>query len=204
MSNKQKRQSLHALIPSTTAVLLVIATLLLLIGLYSARQNNLTALRLRDQVLKADKENGDTEVALRTLRVYMYSHMNTELASGPSAIRPPIQLKYRYERLAAAEKERASKQNETIYNDAQKICEQRFPKGLSGSGRIPCIQEYVSSHGVKEQPVQDDLYKFDFASPKWSPDIAGIALLMSLIFFIIFAVRFSLDHWFKKQVSDRM
>lgn len=190
--------------PIKSVYLLIAAVFFLVLGLYSARQNNLTAISLRDQVLKADQENGDTEKALRELREYMYSHMNTELASGPSAIRPPIQLKYRYERLVAAEKERVSAQNETIYNDAQRICEQRFPVGLSGSGRIPCIQEYVASRGEKEQPIPDSLYKFDFTSPRWSPDVAGWSLLISALLFMIFLVRLVLDIWLKNQLSDHM
>jgi hypothetical protein len=170
--------------------------------LYMLRQNNMQALSLRDKVLQVDQQDGDVESALRELREYIYSHMNTDLAAGPSAIRPPIQLKYRYERLLAAEKERVSKENEKIYTDAQTICEKQFPVGLSGSGRIPCIQDYVAKNGAVEQQIPDALYKFDFASPKWSPDPAGFGVLITIAFSLLLVVRLVLDVWIKKQLTD--
>src|SRR5664279_288777 len=89
--------------------------------IYSLRQNNLTMIRLRNQVFAADQQNGNVEGALKNLREFVYAHMNTNLDSG-SGIRPPIQLKYRYERLVQAEKDRVSAANSKIYNDAQTIC----------------------------------------------------------------------------------
>lgn len=166
-----------------------------LLAIYGMRQNNLTALRIRDAVISADEKNGDVESALRELREFVHAHMNTQLASGPNAIRPPIQLKYRYERLVAAEKARVSEANQKIYNEAQVICERQFPTGLSGGGRVPCIEQYVTTNGVKEKPIPDALYKFDFVSPVWSPDLAGWSWIAAGVFFILFLVRFGLERW---------
>ncbi len=205
MSEKRKLHHLYVnLSRFKTGYLIVVIVVSLGVGLYSLRQNNMVALRLRDKVLKVDEQNGDVELALRELRQYVYSHMNTDLASGPSAIRPPVQLKYRYERLLAAEKDRVSKQNEKIYTDAQAFCEKRFPKGLSGSGRIPCIQDYVADRGVVEQPIQDSLYKFDFVSPRWSFDVAGICLMIATFFSIILIVRIMLGWWLKRELHDHL
>ena len=77
------------------------------------RQNNLNMIKLRDQVFVVDKANGDIEKALKDLREYVYAHMNTNLSSGNS-IKPPIQLKYRYERLLEAEKQRVKTTNDKI------------------------------------------------------------------------------------------
>src|SRR3989344_4599351 len=98
------------------------------------RQNNLNALHLRDVVIQTDQDNGDVEARLHDLRTYIYSHMNAQLSTGPNAIRPPIQLKYRYERLLAAEKARVSAINTAVYAQAQTICEQLSPHGISGAG----------------------------------------------------------------------
>lgn len=205
MSDKRKLHHLYVRLRSFKTVYLVVAIVIFLgISLYSLRQNNLTALRLRDKVLKVDEQNGDVEAALKELRQYVYAHMNTDLASGPSAIRPPIQLKYRYERLVAAEKDKVSKQNEKIYTDAQADCEAKFPKGLSGSGRIPCIQDYVSKHGVAEQPIEDSLYKFDFVSPAWSLDVAGISLVITIFLVILLTVRIILNYWLRHQMNDHL
>jgi hypothetical protein len=159
---------------------LLVATLLFaVLAILALRQNNLTAVNLRNEVLKVDQENGDVEAALRKLRTYVYGHMNTSLSSNTS-VYPPIQLKYRYERLVQAEKDRVANANtNTTYNDAQTYCEQTQPASFYGAGRLACIQSYIDSHPVEQQtekPIPDALYKFDFASPIWSPDLAGWSL----------------------------
>lgn len=172
-----------------------IATGIVFVNAY--RSNNLKMIELRQAVYEADEKNGDVETALRNLREFVHGHMNTDLAVGETAIKPPIQLKYRYERLYLAEKERASAENQKIYTDAQAECERRFPSGLSGSGRIPCISEYVASKGVVERPIPKELYQFDFISPKWSPDLAGWSLLVTILFGLLFVVRFGLELWLR-------
>lgn len=170
------------------------------LSIYGLRSNNLRMVELRDAVILADKQNGDTEAALRTLREYVHSHMNTNLSSGPNAIKPPIQLKYRYERLVEAEKKRVADKNAQIYTDAQNVCEQRFPAGLSGGSRIPCIEQYVTQNGVREQQIPEGLYKFDFVSPVWSPDLAGWSLLASGLFLTLFVFRFALERWIRSEL----
>jgi hypothetical protein len=170
------------------------------IAVLALRQNNITVLKLRDEVTMADQNNGDVESALRNLRLYVYGHMNTDLSSE-GGIYPPIQLKYRYERLLATEKARVSAENAKIYNNAQNECEAKFPKGLSGSGRIPCIQQYVDSHGIKEQAIPDSLYKFDFAAPTWSPDLAGWSIVAAVVFGVLAVVRFSLEYWLRQTLN---
>lgn len=170
------------------------------VAVFALRQNNLNALNLRDEVLKVDEQNGDVEAALKNLRVYVYSHMNTNLATNTS-VYPPIQLKYRYERLVAAEKARVDQANSnTIYNDAQKYCETNFPQSFYGAGRLPCIQNYIDTHAapaVAEQQIPDSLYKFNFASPVWSPDLAGWSIVFAGLFFLLFLVRFVLERWLR-------
>ena len=155
------------------------------VSLYALRQNNLTAIQLRDDVIAADKANKQVEEKLRLLREYIYSHMNADLSSG-GGLSQPVQLKYRYERLVAAEKKRTDQANESIYTDAQNYCEKKFPLGqvgASGGGRIGCIKDYVTKKGEDAKPIPEDLYKFDFISPRWSPDLAGWSLVFSFIFF---------------------
>jgi hypothetical protein len=172
------------------------------VSIFALRNNNITAMRLRDKVVQTDKDNGDVEASLRELRQYMYSHMNTSLSSGDNGIKQPIQLKYRYERLVKAEQDRLSVENAKIYTEAQAECEKRFPVGLSGSGRIPCITEYVSARGIKQKEIPDSLYKFDFVSPVWSPDLAGWSLVVASISFACFVVRFGIERWVKAELHD--
>lgn len=180
--------------------LLVIGGFFVVLSVVGLRDNNLKMIKLRDAVVAADQQDGDVEAALRALREHIYSHMNTDPGGGTEAIRPPIQLKFRYERLVKAEKDRLATANSKIYTDAQATCEAQFPVGLSGSGRIPCIEAYVTQHGVQEKPIPDSLYKFDFLSPRWSPDLAGLSMVASFAFGALAIVRFAAGRWAKKQL----
>lgn len=184
-----------------------IAVVFAVVAVLALRSNNLTAIHLRDQALKVDQQNGDTEAALKTLRQYVYRHMNTDLSTSTS-VYPPIQLKYRYDRLVAAEKARVDQAStNTIYADAQKYCETNFPQSFYGAGRLPCIQAYIDSHPVttaKAQPIADGLYKFNFISPVWSPDLAGWSLVLASFFFLLFIIRFGLERWFMFRLNQRL
>lgn len=181
---------------------LALAVVFGLISVWGLRQNNLNMIALRNTVYQADQNNTDVEVPLRNLREYVYGHMNTNLTSGGNSIYPPIQLKYRYERLITAQAQGASAENAKIYTDAQAECERRFPQGLSGSGRIPCIQEYIAGKGVKETVIPVSLYQFDFVSPRWTPDLAGWSLVASGIFAALFVVSFVSNRWMRHQLRD--
>ncbi len=180
---------------------LVLFVIFAVIGAFALRQNNLTAIHLRDQVSVVDKENGDVEGALRELRAHVYGHMNANLSSG-TGIQHPVQLKHRYDRLVAAEKARVDKANRNIYTKAQRHCERKYPASASGGPRVPCIAEYVTKHGEKQKSIPDDLYKFDFISPMWSPDLAGFSILLSGIFLVLFVIRFGMERWLKYELDQ--
>lgn len=182
--------------------LLVAFVVSLSVAIVALRQNNLTAIKLRDEVLQVDKDNGNVEAALTKLRTFVYGHMNADLASGTS-VYPPIQLKYRYDRLVQAEQDKAASASPQIYTDAQHYCEAQNSTDFSGRNRVPCIQDYVTSHGAPTpQPIPDSLYKFDFASPTWSPDLAGWSLLASGLLGFIVLVRLSLELWLRHQLKN--
>ncbi len=203
--NKRKLHHVYTLVrPFRHYYFLFAAILFFIIGVVALRQNNLRAITLRDEVAKVDEQSGDVEAALRRLREHVVNHMNSDLAGGAANIQQPVQLKFRYERLVAAEKQRVSVDNEKIYNDAQIDCERRFPAGLSGAGRVPCIEAYVSARSTKEQAIPDSLYKFNFISPSWSPDLAGISLLLSAVCLLLFFSRFMLERWFRSRFAEHM
>lgn len=169
------------------------------------RNNNLKAIQLRDTLIEVDKQNGDVEAALRTLREFTYAHMNANLASS-SSVYPPIQLKYRYERLVKAAEDAANTKN-TVYADAQKYCETNYPESFYGAGRLPCIQQYIDSHPVKQTVppnIPDSLYKFDFVSPAWSPDLAGWSIVLAALFGFMFIVQFSLEWWMRIRLRSHL
>ncbi len=185
---------------------LALAVFFFVVHAFSLRANNQNMIELRQAVFTADEQNGDVESALRNLREYVYGHMNTDLAAGENAIRPPIQLKYRYERLVEAEQAKLKKiSNQDLYSAAQDYCEQRIPTGFSGSNRLPCIREYLDSHGAEvaeEAVIPEDLYKFDFASPTWSPDLAGWSLVAACFSLFLFVLHLSSEQIIKRQLKN--
>lgn len=165
---------------------LIVAGLTLVISVAALRNNNTTMIRLRDAVVVADQQNADVELALQDLRRHVYSHMNTDLSSGNNAIKPPIQLKARYERLAGAEQERIKQANTATAIKAEAVCAGQYPSGGYNAPRVACVQEYMRVNAQAVASIPDSLYKFDFVSPRWSPDLAGISLLLSLLSFVLF------------------
>lgn len=152
------------------------------------RSNYSTMAKLRTEVNIADEQNGDIETTLQKLRTHVHSHMNTNLSSGNAAIKPPIQLKHRYERLQTTEAERVKTVNTSVTAEGERTCGAQFPGDGFNPNRVACIQNYVAQNAVKESTVADDLYKFDFVSPSWTPDLAGVSLVMSIGFFAVFFV----------------
>ena len=173
--------------------LLIISGCLFLVSAVALRANNQNMIKLREAVFVADEKNGDIEGALKNLREYVYAHMNTDLAAGNNAVRPPIQLKYTYDRLVQAELANRGGEEGDLYTKAQDYCERTRPNGLSGRNRLDCVQQYVDQHGLGQMPevsIPEDLYKFDFVSPRWSADLAGLSLVFAFIFLGLFLIKF--------------
>ena len=166
------------------------------------RSNNQRMVKLRQAVYAADQNNGNVDAALKNLQAYVVTHMNTGLSSGPNAVYPPIQLKYTYDRLEQAATQAANATNSQVYTDAQHYCEQQDSTDFSGRNRVPCIEQYVTAHGgQKAAPIPTSLYEFDFVAAKWTPDLAGWSLVLSIFFFALFIATYILDRWFKDRVN---
>lgn len=160
---------------------LVLALLTGAVCVAALRANNLHMAGLRQAVYTADKNGSGVTQALQSLQVYVTTHMNTDLSTGPNAPYPPIQLQYTYDRAVQAAGQAATMANTQIYTDAQHYCEQQDPTDFSGRNRVPCVQQYIESHGVNLPTIADGLYQFDFVSPSWSPDLAGWSLIVTLL-----------------------
>ncbi len=139
--------------------------------------------------------NGDVEAALRNLRAYVYGHMNTSLSSGPNAVHPPIQLQHTYERLQQAQEATLGQGDSSLYQAAQAYCEGQSDVG---SEVITCIQQYATAHGAQLAAIPAGLYEFDFTSAKWSPDLAGWSLVITVISALAFLVSAPYHWWAKK------
>lgn len=167
---------------------------------FALRANNEHMIKLRADVYAADKSGTGVQQSLDKLQQYVTSHMNTNLSAGPNAVYPPIQLKYTYQRLLAQADQGLSTTNSQLYTEAQSYCQTQIPTGFSGRYRVPCIEQYVESHGGGQPTVPSALYEFDFVSPSWSPDLAGWSLVATIVFALLFVVSFSVNRWLKKTV----
>lgn len=158
----------------------VLTTVFGLITVVALVNNSREAKRRYDALIAVDAAGGDVEAALGSLREYIYAHMNTSIGS-PTGVYPPIQLKGTYDRLVAVEQAKLAGDN-TLYDEAVRYCESRFGAGQIQQ-RANCASEYITARGggaIQQVSIPDGLYKFDFVSPKWSPDLAGFALIATI------------------------
>lgn len=187
------KRSLHHLLTRTRWLnplyFVVLAVVFSGVSVLALRHNNQRMVELKHAVYAADEVNGDVQKALQNLQLYVTSHMNTDLSTGNTSVYPPIQLKYTYDRLVEAAQNKAAQSNIQLYTEAQAYCEQVNSTDFSGHNRIPCITQYVQSHGSDTSPVianiPDSLYKFDFVSPTWSPDLAGWSIVAAVMSFLV-------------------
>jgi hypothetical protein len=180
---------------------LILAIVSAVVCVYALRANNEHMIVLRDAVYAADEDNADVQGRLRALQAYVTTHMNTALSAGPNAVYPPIQLKYTYDRLVQSMSDQTAKANSQIYTDAQAYCEGLNSTDFSGHNRVPCIEQYVQSHTNKTATVPDDLYKFSFASPLWSPDLAGWSMVIAASSGIMFVVSALASRWYRRNIA---
>jgi len=193
------RKGFHKVAMISARTWLYLFLVMAIICVFSLRHNNQQMVKLRDAVYTADKENKDINAALNNLRNYVFGHMNTNLSSGNN-IKPPIQLKYTYQRLYDSQFSQVQAANQSLYTDAEQYC-QSINGAYFGTTRVPCVQNYVINHGLKQAniTIPAGLYQFDFASPTWSPDLAGWTLVLSIIFLVAFLLRFSFDKFVAKK-----
>lgn len=173
-------------------VLIVAFMIAAAVSIFALRANNLQMISLREKVYTADEQGGDVEGALRSLRVFVYGHMNTNLRAGSNSSEPPIQLVNRFNAAVAAEQARVaalSSNAASVYAAAQAQCEKA---SIPLTSRAQCIQDYVLKNGssVPQLNLPDkEFYTFDFVSPVWSPDLAGWALVVTGLLGILIIVR---------------
>lgn len=190
--NKRYLHHLWARIRPIKTPYLLAACIVFAAGAAFALRHNYTEMtKLRSAVFAADQSGNGVEESLQNLRKYVGSHMNTELATA-DGVYPPIQLKYTYARLQQAEQDRVNSTNSQVYTDAQKTCEAQYPGSFSGGPRVPCIEQYVKDHGTTARTIPDAMYKFNFATPSWSPDMAGWLIVLAAVSGLLTVLRLCL------------
>jgi hypothetical protein len=168
---------------------LVLALLFTALAVVSMRHNYEQMVRLRNQVYAADAAGKGVNEALQNLRTYVGHHMNTNLSSGENAVYPPIQLTHTYNRLVVKKGQQTTGQNQQIYSAAQAYCEKKIPSGAGVlTRRADCVKNYLDQRGGPTIHVNPDLYKFDFYSPVWTPDVAGLSIVAAMFSGVTFVI----------------
>ncbi|MFO0971108.1 MAG: hypothetical protein U0520_02020 [Candidatus Saccharimonadales bacterium] len=160
-------------VKSWQLVLLLVAGVLCTVFLL--RQNNLRMVALREAVVAADKNGADVTGALERLNYHVFHHMNTKIVR-------PVELVNTYNRQAQAVIEAANKNSgRDVYAEATAACERR---GIPLASIAQCAAEYAVTNnpGVGPQQIvlpDKNRFIYSFASPLWTPDLAGFSLLLT-------------------------
>lgn len=145
----------------------------------------------RSAVSAADKSGDSTQMYARIqeLRSYTQSHMNADTGV--------IYLQYQYNRDSEAAIKKASEQsseNANLNAQAEAICHPQY-SGWSHA-YINCfvnalndLSKNTSSSELSQPDLPNtELYRYEYASPAWSPDFAGWSIVVAgLILFMIIA-----------------
>lgn len=190
-----KYHSLTLLVPLLGVVIFGSLTI------YGLRANNLKMLELKQAVVIADEQNADVEESLQELRSHVNSHMNTNMRSDDSS-EPPIQLVNKFNRYVDAEQAKITAQGSAnaIYLEAQGQCENG---NIPLTARAQCMQDYILEHGGEPGGLNlppKELYTYDFASPRWSADLAGVSMIFTIIFGIALIIRLVAGKVIKSQI----
>lgn len=157
--------------------LLLLLIIFLTISVLALRHNNLTMVKLRNDVITADEKGVGTADALAELNEYIFKHMNTQVVR-------PIELVNTYNRQAQAVVESAQRgSGRDIYAEGTAACERR---GIPLSSIAQCITNYANNNAAsvaqKKITLPDkSLFTYSFSSPRWTPDLAGFSLLITVV-----------------------
>jgi hypothetical protein len=148
---------------------------LVLLSVYLLRQNNLKMVELRSAVVAADEKGVGVKESIESLNTHVFKHMNTKIVR-------PIELVHTYNRQVKAAVE-GSRQIGTpeAYNQAVQLCQSR---GIPASSLAQCAVDYLVGTGQatgQNAPALPDknLFIYSFASPRWTPDLAGWTVLIT-------------------------
>ncbi|HET7630243.1 MAG TPA: hypothetical protein VFK03_02615 [Candidatus Saccharimonadales bacterium] len=171
--------------------LVVILLLVSLLAVIFLRMNNLGMIDRRDAVVAADKKGDQAAIksSLVDLRDYVSHHMNTDL--GPGVY---LTQSYDRDRAAAIAAAQASKDGGQAYRQADQECKQRFTGGVSSfrNDYVQCVINKTAGLKTGQSKLklpQSELYRYDFASPIWSLDLAGLFVALAALLVAIIVIR---------------
>lgn len=174
---------------------------LLIAGIASAellRQNNLGMIERRNTVKVADEQGDDakTQAALVELQRFVSSHMNTNMGDRGIYLEKTYQRAYERAVQDSLKDDSASR---NLYDQADRECHAVFNRTSSFPAYTQCVAEKLAGQAGND-PLQNakvpsvDLYRYNFVSPAWSPDLAGLTVALTVLIALLIAGRIIL-YW---------
>lgn len=187
MNKKTLQIALARLRRVKTWQLVIILIIGLIFSIAFLRMNSLEMDSRRNAVYEADKAGDREEIkqALVELQNYVSAHMNTSLGKG-LWIEESFNRDYESALNSAVISQNP---NSAVYQQASIECRNRFQGGVASfrNDYVTCVHERVQSLKPQEDlsymvnfPIAE-YYHYNFASPIWSPDLAGFFVLFCLI-----------------------
>ena len=170
--------------------LLILFVLVAFIAATFLRLNNIGMSQRRAAVLAADKA-GDTDAIqsrLYDLQRFASEHMN----AGTEAFYLEGQYKRNVQQLIEAAKDKGNP-NGNINVKAEAVCKPKFT--VWSQAYVQCFTDELAKYPPSSDPAQNvklpstGLYRYSFASPLWSPDFAGLFVLIALVILVMIALR---------------
>jgi len=186
----QVRKTIKQIQRVKTWQLLVLLVLACFLAATFLRLNNIGMVQRRQAVLTADKVGDDdvTTQRLSELQQYVSAHMNTDLGKG-------VFLQDSYNRAVKAASDAADSGEDpygNIYKKAQDVCAPQFTHYSNAylECTITQLQKYPASGNlISSINVDSSLYLHDYVSPLWSPDFAGLSVLVCFVIALLILVR---------------
>jgi hypothetical protein len=160
-------------------LLFITAMGLMLFGTMLMVDNRQAAANQAKQIVLDDQAGKNVETDLIKLRVYVASHMKTNVK---------FVLTGSYDRALAAAKAQSSASS-AVYAAAQASCDKR---GVDSIRQSQCVAAYIAanSSGTATDVKLPDIakYTYHYVGPAWSFDVAGIILILGFVLAIFSVV----------------
>lgn len=193
------------------SVVIILVILSALGSVYGLRSNNQQMVELRNAVFEADQKGvkEDIDTSLRELADFVTTNMNTDLRRDNAIAiegEPPVQLVYKYYRDNITELSRVggTQANLKLIGDARVACE---VSTVPITERLACVRQELANSSNDTfpvvEPLSKDFYVYDFASPTWSPDLAGWSLVLFASSIVLLTARFIVGAIVSKIIRSR-
>lgn len=188
---------------------------LLFLTATAMRLDHLKMVELKDKVVSADEAGNDAELkqALTELKDFTTTHtvINVVERNGNSEVTfgtGPLYLEKQYLRKtgeileqAAANPPTDDNPNGNVYAAAMAVCQPQAQANRwawNDPNYINCymteINKFPTSEKIEDKYVvalpDTTLYRYDFASPMWTPTLSGLLMVLDLILIIAIIIKF--------------